>query len=433
MKRSLVLNAKNLWEYIAIGALILECSSIYFYQTQGFLISSNYILIIGFLPLTLQGILYLIQKEKSRRLLLRAIVYYLFFVLLYAVTLGKAELINFMMKFGVIFPCIGVYSLYLVDSSGFYRFTKRFVRIVFAIAIISLIIWILGPICGVLKPTGTVMYTWGNMTKRANSYFNIQFATQMEQTVFGVWRNTAFFTEAPKYGLILSTAYIFNYIFDNDNKKIAICLLLTIITTFSFTAIIAVILVHFIEYSMNVGRDILSGKTKIRTIIWPITISIVLVLFNFLIGNKLDTSSGVGRVGDFVVCFSVGMHHPVFGWGFLDNEYLNTVLHTSRLASGVGNTMGLSNSICQIFVDGGLYLVGFYLMALIGIVCWGKKYNLKLFSSGIVFLYFIITTYFAYTGIMFSLISFGYVFIVYRNSDKLHEFYSLDMRCKNGR
>ena len=226
------------------------------------------------------------------------------------------------------------------------------------------------------------MFTWGNMEKRASSYFNIQFETQIEQTVFGLCRNTAFFTEAPKYGLILSIAYIFNYMFEGD-KRIAMLLFATIVSTFSFTAIIAIILLHFIEYSMNVGKDVLSQKARFRTIIWPIVIGIVLIIAFFLMSNKLDTSSGAGRVGDFVVCFSVGLKHPLFGWGFMDNEYLNTVLHTSRLASGVGNTMGLSNSICQIFVDGGLYMLLFYLFQLMALILFGKKHNKKVFSVGL--------------------------------------------------
>lgn len=414
------MSRKNLWEYLAIISMILECSSIYFNTIQGTIISSNIVLIIGFLPLTIVGLFYLISHRASRIKLFKAVVGYLLFFIIYCLTLGKAELVNFLMKFGAIFPCIGIYILYLIESVGLRRFAIRYVRIVSIIAGLSLILWLLGPICGILKPTGTIAYSWGNMANNASSYFNFQFETQLEQTVFGVWRNTAFFTEAPKYGLILSIAYIFNYLFLKD-KKIMILLLTAIVSTFSFTAIIAIVLIHFIEYSMNVGRDVLSRKAKVRTIIWPIMITIVLILIYFLMGNKLDTSSGVGRIGDFVVCFMVGMHHPIFGWGFLDNEYLNNVLHSSRLANGVGNTMGLTNSISQIFIDGGIYLLLFYLIPLISIILWGKINNVKIFSIGIVFLYFIITTYFAYSGVMFFILSFGYGFVIYKNSNKLKE------------
>lgn len=402
-------------------AMILECSSVYFNQVNGFPISANYTLLIGFLPLTLCGLMNLIRNKESQRYLFGFLTGYLLFSILYAATLGKAELLNFLMKFGVLFPCIGIYVLYLIDSHGFRRFANRFVKIVTLIAIVSLIIWFFGSICGIIKPTGNVVYTWGNITRRASSYFNIQFETQIEQTVFGMCRNTAFFTEAPKYGLILSMAYIFNYMFEG-NKRTAMLLFVTIVSTFSFTAIIAVILLHFIEYSMNVGKDVLSKKARLRTVIWPIVIGIVLIIAFFLMSNKLDTSSGVGRVGDFIVCFSVGLKHPIFGWGFLDNEYLNTVLHTSRLASGVGNTMGLSNSICQIFVDGGLCMLLFYLFPLIALILFGKKQNKKILSAGVVLLYFFVTTYFAYTGVMFFVLSLGYAFFMYRKSVKLEEF-----------
>ena len=404
MKKSLLIYAKKIWEYIAIIALIVECSSIYFNQQQWTLISSNYALIVGFLPLTITAVLYLLSNKHAQMRLSKAVFCYLGFIVIYLITLGKVEMLNFLMKFGVIFPCIGLYVLYLFDTKGIVRFANRYVKIVVIIASLSLVIWLMGSVAGIIHPTGNLTYTWGSMTKTANSYFNIQFETQLEQTVFGIWRNTAFFTEAPKYGLVLSVAYIFNYLFEN-NKKVSVLLLITIISTFSFTAMLAVILIHFIKYSLNVGRDVLIRRAKARTIIWPIMIGIVLLVIYFLMRHKLDTSSGVGRVGDYIVCFGVGMRHPIFGWGFMDNEYLNTILHSSRLASGVGNTMGLSNSICQIFVDGGIYLLAFYLIPIITIILLGKKYNDKNLSVGIVFLYFVITTYFAYAGIMFFLIS----------------------------
>ena len=107
MRKSLVISTKYLWEYLAIIAIILECSSVYFNQVNGFPISANYTLLIGFLPLALWGVMNMIPKKESHGYLFGFVTVYLLFASIYAVTLGKAELMNFLMKFGVIFPFAG--------------------------------------------------------------------------------------------------------------------------------------------------------------------------------------------------------------------------------------------------------------------------------------------------------------------------------------
>ena len=64
----------------------------------------------------------------------------------------------------------------------------------------------------------------------------------------------------------------------------------------------------------------------------------------------------------------------------------------------------------------------FYLFPLMALILFGKKHNKKVLSVGLVLLYFFVTTYFAYTGIMFFVLSLGYVFFMYRKSEKLEEF-----------
>lgn len=95
MRKSLVISTKYLWEYLAIIAIILECSSVYFNLVNGFPISANYTLLIGFLPLALWGLMNMIPQKESHRYLFGFVTVYLLFAILYAVTLGKAELMNF--------------------------------------------------------------------------------------------------------------------------------------------------------------------------------------------------------------------------------------------------------------------------------------------------------------------------------------------------
>ena len=402
----------QIWESISIISIILECSSIYFFMDGGLQISSNMVLVIGFLPLAAYSLLISIASARKRKILCVEIILYLLFVAVYASTLGSYELINFAMKFLMIFPCILLYSFYLVISGRLAIYIKRFITIMVAISIISLIIWIIGPLMGMIQPTSRVSFIWGSMTRSADSYFGILFTPQKEATFINIWRNTAFFTEAPKYCLLLTIAFLFElYYF--KRKHVLVILGCTIISTFAYTGMIAIIIYFFTKYTLSVIADIKKRKVKVRTITWPVLMAIGIVASYFLLFTKLDTSSGIGRLGDYIVCFTVGMKHPIFGYGFLDNEYLNTVLHASRLASGVGNTMGLSNSLSQVFIDGGIYLVLFYFVSIFGIVKVGRYLeNKELFSIGVVLIYSFITTYFAYSGLMFFLLSCGYSLLV---------------------
>lgn len=394
---------KGILEYVSIFTLLLECSSIYFNMVGGMPITSNWLLIIGFFPLTISVILKRLKSKKTR--VISTLLLYFLYTAVYAITLGKQEIINFAMKFWMIFPCILIYIVSISEDGTIIRYLNKYINVVCIIASSSLLFWLFGSLLKIIPATGTVQYVWGSMNQTARSYFNIHFETQIEKTFIGITRNTAFFTEAPKFSLILLFAYLFNELF-RHSKRIRILLGITIVSTLAYSGVIGILLIHFCRYTINVIRDIASRKSKVRTIVWPILMLSGVIIFWYLMDTKLSTSSGVGRLGDFIVCISTGLQHPFFGFGFMDNEYLNTVLHAYRLSTGVGNTMGLSNSICQIFIDGGLYLLILYIVPACNVLMKGiksRKYILVIFS--IFYMYMFTTTYFAYTGMIFFLIS----------------------------
>lgn len=402
------------WEYISIITIILECSSIYFFTEKKIPLSSNLVLIIGFFPLALYSLLHCLASSRARTSIVTEASLYLAFVIVYSLTLGRSEFVNFAMKFLAIFPCIMICTHYLMVTGRIHIYIRKFIQVMSVLAGFSLIMWFLGPLTGVIRPNSSVSFLWGNMIRKADSYFDVYFTSQREATFINIWRNTAFFTEAPKYCLLLTIAFLFETYFFK-RRKILILLGITIISTFAYTGMLGILIYYFAQYTLNVVHDIRKKTIKPRTITWPVIMGAAIIAAYFLIATKLDTSSGIGRLGDYIVCFSVGMRHPLFGYGFLDNEYLNSVLHASRLANGVGNTMGLSNSLSQVFIDGGIYLVAYYMISFAGIIKTGLiKMDHGLTAVGIVLLYLFITTYFAYTGLMFFMLSCGFFLLLKR-------------------
>lgn len=394
-------------QYMACFALILECSSIYINQAQVAFPSGNEILVVGFIPLLVQALVAFITRPSFGKQALAQILLFYVYCTGYALTLGRQELVNFSMKFLVIFPIIYLCVIYLFLSVRIIPFLNRFIRTVTVVAVVSLVVWIAGPVSGFIQPTGSLTFLWGDLVQTTPSYFFIQFAPQVEQTFIGLTRNTSFFTEAPKYCLILVIALCFDWTFFRNRSR-EILLFGTILTTFSFTGIVAFLILIFVEYSVRVLRELSSGKATGRVLILLTIVTVGLSVTSFLLQAKLSTSSGVGRVGDFQVSYFVGRQHPVFGFGFLNNDYLNRVLHAVRLASGVGNTMGLSNSFSQVFIDGGIYLLFIYIFALASVLVTGlRRGSGSVTALGCVFLFLFFTTYFSYSGVMFFLLSIG--------------------------
>ena len=172
----------------------------------GMPITSNWLLIIGFFPLTISAILKHVKSKKTR--VISIVLLYFLYTAVYAVTLGKQETINYAMKFWMIFPCILIYIVSISEDGTIIRYLNKYINVVCIIASSSLLFCIFGSLLKIIPATGTVQYVWGSMSQTARSYFNIHFETQIEKTFIGITRNTAFFTEAPKFSLILLFAYL---------------------------------------------------------------------------------------------------------------------------------------------------------------------------------------------------------------------------------
>ena len=227
-------------------------------------------------------------------------------------------------------------------------------NIVLIIASVSLFFWIFGSLLGVLNPSGIEYTTWivdGRETA-INKYYNLYFETQT-QNFFGakIMRNSAIFTEGPMCSFMFCYA-IFIELFKKkhtDYKKI-ILLSIAVLSTFSTTGYVIVIAALFIKYMLTRTHNKL--EFILRIVLIPVVLIAVVIVFEYLLESKLETTSGSTRIDDFVAGLCAWRDQPLMGNGFNNSTSIIQYMSTNRM-----NNTGLSNSLVQMLAYGGLYII----------------------------------------------------------------------------
>ena len=230
---------------------------------------------------------------------------------------------------------------------------EKYENLVIIIAIISLIIWFMGSIMGIIKPSSSVLSYWTGKPILTKSYYGLYYETQTTiNRIFGsqIIRNSAIFTEAPMANMHFCIALLIEmFLKDNVSKKKSIILITAIASTFSV-----------VGYSLVLGTIILkkmisNHKSRllnfIKYCIMPIAIIFMSIIIYRLISSKLSTYSGSYRIDDYIVCYKAWKKNILLGAGIGNDEYIKLFMGAWRAV----NT-GLSNSVLQILAHGGLYI-----------------------------------------------------------------------------
>jgi len=283
-----------------------------------------------------------------------------------------------------------MYLLYLssLKRKGFDSVSSlllKYSNVVFILAIISLIYWILGSNLAILSPTMYVPNTWtGNGIQMIPTYHFLYFETQ-EGSFMGyeTIRNSGIFNEGPMYNMILCVALSIE-LFLRPIKlfKRIVLLGITIATTFTTTGIIFLgltavwIIFHFF-----------SKKARALLIFVIPILAVGMMIFSNAVLEDKQTSSGEGslrsRMYDITTCIDIGMENPVLGQG----------LFTKKLGEASGGTYGYSNSLFTLFADGGFYTVFLYLAALVLIPLRDYLKNREVLWPLMMFAYFLLFTF----------------------------------------
>lgn len=307
-------------------------------------------------------------------------------------------------KFFVLFLPISImlFKLYRslnMDNQLFFRISD----ILVFLSLLSLTLWLLGPILGIIKPNIVIQSLWEPMTE-INSYWGLQFLRPEQREYIklldiSVFRNIGLYPESPMFNIVLLLGFC-TELFLRPSLKVSriVLFFITIITTFGSLCIIISSFAIFLKFCVSIDN-------KRRWIIYLsamclLTISIILVIYK----KKYSSGSYDLHLDDIFACLKAWKTSPIFGSGFENNSVIQ-----SHMAEFRKNNKGYTTSIGAVLAHGGLILFNIYIIPFIRLMLLkhnDKKVNENLF--GIIMFMVIVTYIFTYRFLMFWLLAFGY-------------------------
>lgn len=373
----------NFLEYIIVLLTILESTSVY---------SNSNILPVGILTSLsiLMGIYSILNIENVLHLNKKKLgiyfIYIIYIIIFMIVNVTAKNFLNFIIKYIFI---VSVFYFNIKNNYDLKRYLTYYCNIVFVLCCLSLILYFLGYICNLLPINYNIVLNWGN-TKIIGSIFNLQFIIQKENFLGAILiRNTGVFCEAPMYMLNLVLCLTLNLFYIKTSKINIIILIFGIITTFSSTGYIMLIIIFLLYIISN-------KKMNLKILIIPIVLISSLFIISNIIESKSTTRSYSVRYDDYVASIKAWKKNIIFGNGYKQNdEFLNNI-------SSFRNTnKGQSSSIGAVLSQGGLFMLILYFISFWKIY----KFNEKSKYFAIVYLILFVLVVFQYTAVELFILS----------------------------
>ena len=260
--------------------------------------------------------------------------------------------------------------LFLEISSGFYyafsvvmshdliNFAKRFSVVVFCMALISIVFFVFGTTLHFLRPSGVVAFKWDWM-RTANTYNMLYFEPQVISILglSSVVRNCGVYTEAPMFAVPLILGLIADDI-SGSRMIVRLTILAAIITTFSTTAYMLVIMFFIIRsVAAHLEKE---KKITVGIVIVTILFCVAVMAISVLLDDKSATGSYSVRsdhmqktIGTFIECLP-------FGCGIGNDEtIMKTIYFQQGLSVGLTYLLAMSGivGICLVFLPTLQFLV----------------------------------------------------------------------------
>ncbi|WP_270848414.1 O-antigen ligase family protein [Candidatus Collinsella stercoripullorum] len=290
--------------------------------------------------------------------------------------------------------------LLLVRNKLIDTYARAFVNVLALLAVLSMALWVLGPILGILSPNCDIRNTWNGLgvELRSEGFFHLLYVVQSVDILgFSTVRNTGIFAEAPMYSFVLCVGILLEWYLAERPRITVICLLsLCVITTFSTTGIIFLIAFCALECLSSVYQ---SGS-RLRMVIMLLLVLaffVVADLAMLLIDDKLATRSGSIRLDDLSAGFQAWVRHPLVGYGLSDTNSVTRYMSGFR-----SENLGFSNSFFDVLVRGGVVFMALFVVSLLGYLRTAGKLK----NAGLLFVYLwvvTITTFHPVALLMFSI------------------------------
>lgn len=298
-----------------------------------------------------------------------------------------------------------VWLLYYDDyKNGIPNVLLEYKNVIFVIAAVSLVFWLLGSILGLIKPTGEFLTAWTGTGKPVSvpSYFGIYFETQSVTTdIGGFIRNTAIYPEAPMSSLNFCIALGIQMMTKQSKKWGEIqfwILLIAILSTGSTTGYI--FLAVLLAFKVNSSNNKFFKKYRILLFILIFVLTIISV--SYLIHQKTvyGIDSANIRMDDYKVGYRAWLQHPFLGSGIENDDYIRQFMEPWR-----SYNTGFSNSPLKILSDGGIYIFSGYVYCFArGMYVTFRNRQMYKFVFILLVLYLFVTTIFHYTYLLFLIL-----------------------------
>lgn len=391
-------------EYMLAIFIILDCRSVFKHMVSDSNVIGIALSVLIFCLVILNILAKRYDKNKVKKAILFFMVYYLYMALFILLN-DMEEIKNYIYAFGMIFPLLFFYYYTGKETKeNIIKMLEKISNVMIVIAMVSIILYFLGPIFNIIKPTGSIYMKWGGERAIA-SYYNLQFVTQ-RISIFGIniIRNTSIFTEAPMYSLNLSIALAIQMMINPSKNSFIkkLILVITIITTTSTTGIIIATELIFFKILLQKSNKKIVKITK--SIWFPILGIILFSITAFFYDFRSETNSYSIRIDDYRASYQAWLEHPIVGNGYGSVEQIEEYMSGFRM-----NNTGLSNSILVLLAQGGIYLGIIYMIPFALAIIYGiktQKSSVIIFAGTIMILF--ITTIFQYTVMMLNLLAIGY-------------------------
>ena len=234
--------------------------------------------------------------------------------------------------------------------------------IVCALTVFSLICFIFGTCLGVLPGGHTIEYFFANDDRSCTTYFHLYYAAQT-MLMFGrdFVRNCGIFAEAPGFAVFLVIA-LSTEMFLREKPRLWRCVVYyaAAITTFSTKAILLVLLVLGLKYVITRPGQVTAYRMK--AVILPAGALLLAAVAMVLLIDKQNTDSFFIRLDDLFASAKAFATSPLFGTGYYNDQSIIDCFNYAR------PNEGLSMGVAVLLAQGGLFLLTFYILAMVGCV-----------------------------------------------------------------
>lgn len=315
------------------------------------------------------------------------VIYYLYISLFFLFHIETN--FGYFFKFLVFFPILLYYYLCVKEK---YRDELLLIynSWITKIAVVSLLLYFLGPLTNIITPTGKVFTEWG-IPRNVDTYFYLLFNTQSLMFMGSeMFRNTSIFTEGPMCNFHFCLALLIElYVKKKPIRLNVLVLVLGILSVFSTTGQVLLILILL---SVPIKKIITLKTKRIYKLIIFVTVVPIFLFISYWGISSIIMEKASSSAGSFVTHL-VNMEDGISA--FKNNPIVG---------GGIGNFIsGSSNSFFVLLAEGGICLTLLYVVTFMFFPYLGYR-NTQ--NSNILLFSFFLFVLISFTVVPYAMITF---------------------------